>query len=142
MPGTPRAIRPALLAVGLAVAGIFALTPLTGSPAVTRVSIVLMAAAIVSLLIIRPWRWDAAQLGAVDSWAPSKRAVWVSAGIAALVVFWFVLTQFTKDSATFENPAHDYPKAIKYSLRPDGSLETAISGAPNQRVVTVVLKKQ
>ena len=54
----------------------------------------------------------------------------------------FVLTQFTKDSATFENPAHDYPKAIKYSLRPDGSLETAISGAPNQRVVTVVLKKQ
>ena len=54
----------------------------------------------------------------------------------------FVLTTITKDSATFENPAHDYPKAIKYSLRPDGSLETAISGAANQRVVTVVLKKQ
>jgi hypothetical protein len=54
----------------------------------------------------------------------------------------FVLTSLTKDAATFENPSHDYPKAIKYSRRPDGSLETAISGAPNQRVVTVVLKRQ
>ena len=54
----------------------------------------------------------------------------------------FVLTNVTQDSATFENPSHDYPKAIKYSRRPDGSLETAISGAANQRVVTVVLKKQ
>ena len=54
----------------------------------------------------------------------------------------FVLTQVTKDSATFENPSHDYPKAIKYTRRADGSLETAISGAAGQRVVTVVLKKQ
>ena len=54
----------------------------------------------------------------------------------------FVLTSFTKDSATFENPAHDYPKAIKYTRRADGALETAISGAAGQRVVTVVLKKQ
>ena len=54
----------------------------------------------------------------------------------------FVLTSFTKDSATFENPSHDYPKAIKYTRRADGALETAISGAANQRVVTVVLKKQ
>jgi hypothetical protein len=54
----------------------------------------------------------------------------------------FVLTQVSKDSATFENPAHDYPKAIKYTKRADGALETAISGAPNQRVITVVLRKQ
>jgi hypothetical protein len=54
----------------------------------------------------------------------------------------FVLTQLTPDSATFENPSHDYPKAIKYSRRADGALETAISGAANQRVVTVVLKRQ
>ena len=53
----------------------------------------------------------------------------------------FVLTSFTKDSATFENPSHDYPKVIKYTRRADGALETAISGAPNQRVITVVLKK-
>ena len=54
----------------------------------------------------------------------------------------FVLTSLTADSATFENPSHDYPKAIKYSRRSDGALETAISGAPNQRTITVVLKKQ
>lgn len=54
----------------------------------------------------------------------------------------FVLTRLTSDSATFENPSHDYPKVIKYSKRQDGSLETMIGGAPNQRVVTVVLKKQ
>ena len=54
----------------------------------------------------------------------------------------FVLTSVTKDSATFENPSHDYPKAIKYTRRGDGALETAISGAANQRVVTVILKKQ
>jgi hypothetical protein len=54
----------------------------------------------------------------------------------------FVLTQRTPDSATFENPSHDYPKVIKYSRRADGALETAISGAANQRVVTVVLKRQ
>jgi hypothetical protein len=54
----------------------------------------------------------------------------------------FVLTNLTQDSATFENPSHDYPKVIKYTRRADGALETAISGAANQRVVTVVLKKQ
>jgi hypothetical protein len=54
----------------------------------------------------------------------------------------FVLTSFTKDSATFENPSHDYPKAVKYTRRADGALETAISGAASQRVVTVVLKRQ
>jgi hypothetical protein len=54
----------------------------------------------------------------------------------------FVLTSFTKDSATFENPSHDYPKVIKYTRRADGALETAISGATGQRVVTVVLKRQ
>jgi hypothetical protein len=54
----------------------------------------------------------------------------------------FVLTNVTPNSATFENPAHDYPKVIKYTRRGDGSLETAISGATGQRTVTVVLKKQ
>jgi hypothetical protein len=54
----------------------------------------------------------------------------------------FVLTNLTPESATFENPSHDYPKVIKYMRRADGSLETAISGAANQRVVTVVLKRQ
>lgn len=54
----------------------------------------------------------------------------------------FVLTRVTPDSATFENPSHDYPKSIKYARRTDGALETTISGTPTQRTVTVVLKKQ
>jgi hypothetical protein len=54
----------------------------------------------------------------------------------------FTLTAVTADSATFENPAHDYPKLIRYAKRPDGSLETTISGAANQRAVTMVLKRQ
>ncbi len=54
----------------------------------------------------------------------------------------FVLTQLTPDSATFENPAHDYPKLIRYTKKADGTLETAISGAPGSRVVTVTLIKK
>jgi hypothetical protein len=54
----------------------------------------------------------------------------------------FVLTQLTPDSLTFENPQHDFPKVIKYSKKADGSLETAISGAPGSRVITVTLVKK
>ena len=54
----------------------------------------------------------------------------------------FTATTMTEDRVVFENPAHDYPKVIKYSRRADGALETAISGEANQRVITVVLKRQ
>jgi Domain of unknown function (DUF6265) len=54
----------------------------------------------------------------------------------------FTLTKVTPDSATFENPAHDFPKMIRYSRLPDGSLETLVAGADGARPVTVVLKKQ
>jgi hypothetical protein len=54
----------------------------------------------------------------------------------------FVLTQLTADSATFENPEHDFPKVIRYSKKADGALETAISGAPGSRVTTMTLKRQ
>ena len=54
----------------------------------------------------------------------------------------FTLTKVTPDSATFENPAHDFPKMIRYSKLPDGSLETMVAGADGARPVTVVLKKQ
>lgn len=54
----------------------------------------------------------------------------------------FTLTKVTPDSATFENPAHDFPKMIRYSKLPDGSLETQVAGADGARPVTVVLKKQ
>jgi hypothetical protein len=39
----------------------------------------------------------------------------------------FTLTAITADSATFENPAHDFPKMIRYTKRADGSLEARVS---------------
>ena len=54
----------------------------------------------------------------------------------------FVLTSVTADSATFENPSHDYPKLIRYSRLADGSLQTTISAGGDVRAQSVVLKKQ
>jgi hypothetical protein len=54
----------------------------------------------------------------------------------------FMLTSMTDTSATFENPAHDFPKKIRYSLTPEGMLLTEVSGAPGSRVIAVTLKKQ
>jgi hypothetical protein len=54
----------------------------------------------------------------------------------------FMLTAMTADSATFENPGHDYPKLIRYSLKADGTLETTIGGAANGRTQSVALKRQ
>ena len=39
----------------------------------------------------------------------------------------FTLTVITADSATFENPMHDFPKMIRYLKRADGSLEARVS---------------
>jgi len=39
----------------------------------------------------------------------------------------FVMTAIDARTATFENPAHDFPKMIRYSLRADGRLEARIS---------------
>ena len=38
----------------------------------------------------------------------------------------FVLTRIEQTSVTFENREHDFPKAIRYRLLPDGSLEARI----------------
>jgi hypothetical protein len=54
----------------------------------------------------------------------------------------FTLSQLTADSVTFENPANSFPKVIRYRRLPDGSLETTVSGANNERAQTVVLKPQ
>jgi hypothetical protein len=54
----------------------------------------------------------------------------------------FTLTRLTDDSATFENPAHDFPQMIRYTRRPDGSLETTISGANNARAQSFILQKE
>ncbi|MGH2568055.1 MAG: DUF6265 family protein, partial [Bacteroidota bacterium] len=54
----------------------------------------------------------------------------------------FTLTSISADSATFENPVHDFPKTIRYILRADGTLETVISGTASQRSLSFVLKRQ
>jgi hypothetical protein len=37
------------------------------------------------------------------------------------------LTEVAKDYAVFANPAHDFPKMIRYSLGADGTLTAIIS---------------
>ena len=54
----------------------------------------------------------------------------------------FVLTAVAADSATFENPAHDFPKMIRYTRRPDGGLEARVSGAGGERPQTFVFTRQ
>jgi hypothetical protein len=54
----------------------------------------------------------------------------------------FILTSVTSNSATFENPSHDFPKMIRYRLTDDGGLETAVAGANGERMQTVVLRKK
>jgi Domain of unknown function (DUF6265) len=54
----------------------------------------------------------------------------------------FMLTAITADSATFENPAHDFPKRVRYSRRADGALETTISGDANQPKESFVLTRE
>jgi hypothetical protein len=39
----------------------------------------------------------------------------------------FRLSAITKDSATFENKAHDFPKVIAYAMKADGTLEARVS---------------
>jgi hypothetical protein len=39
----------------------------------------------------------------------------------------FLLTKIGPNHATFENPAHDFPKVIRYGLNSDGILEAVIS---------------
>jgi hypothetical protein len=45
----------------------------------------------------------------------------------------FTLTKIERNSLTFENPSHDFPKMIRYTLSPDGTLEAAVSGTDAQK---------
>jgi Domain of unknown function (DUF6265) len=54
----------------------------------------------------------------------------------------FALTRIDADSATFENPSHDFPKMIRYTRRPDGSLEARVSGAGGERPQTFTFTRQ
>jgi hypothetical protein len=54
----------------------------------------------------------------------------------------FTLTKIDADTAIFENPAHDFPKMIRYTKRPDGSLEAVVSGESGQRAQTFVFRRE
>ena len=60
---------------------------------------------------------------------------------ARMPATYFHLTALTDSSATFENPAHDYPKLIRYTLTADGGLQTTIAGANGERPRSVQLKR-
>jgi len=49
----------------------------------------------------------------------------------------FTLTAITAESATFENPTHDFPKMIRYSKRADGSIEARVSDGGQKAEVFV-----
>jgi Domain of unknown function (DUF6265) len=54
----------------------------------------------------------------------------------------FTLTTIDGDSAIFENPAHDFPKMIRYTKRADGSLEAVVSGNGGEKAQTFVFTRQ
>ena len=54
----------------------------------------------------------------------------------------FTLTKIDPDSATFENPTHDFPKMIRYSKRADGGLDATISGGPTSKPTTFSFKRK
>jgi hypothetical protein len=45
----------------------------------------------------------------------------------------FRLTASDGKSATFENPAHDHPKLIRYSLGAEGTLKAELDGAEGRQ---------
>jgi hypothetical protein len=54
----------------------------------------------------------------------------------------FTLTKIDADSATFENPAHDFPKSIRYAKRPDGGMEAVVAGAPGSKPITFTFTRK
>jgi hypothetical protein len=54
----------------------------------------------------------------------------------------FTLTTLDDDNAVFENPAHDFPKMIRYTRKADGSLEAVVSGDPGTKPLTFLFKRQ
>jgi hypothetical protein len=54
----------------------------------------------------------------------------------------FTLTKFDADSATFENPAHNFPKMIRYAKRPDGGMDASISGGGTSKPIVFSFKRK
>ncbi len=71
----------------------------------------------------------------------SGRLVYFAMPNARMPATMFVATEVTPASVTFENPAHDYPKVIRYSRTAEGALETMISAAGGTRAQRVTLQR-
>ncbi|MBA2258599.1 MAG: hypothetical protein H0W18_06865, partial [Acidobacteria bacterium] len=54
----------------------------------------------------------------------------------------FTLTRIEPKSVTFENPAHDFPKMVRYTLGDDGTLEAVVSGTEKQKPQVFRFRKQ
>lgn len=54
----------------------------------------------------------------------------------------FTLTKIDQNSVTFENPAHDFPKMVRYTLGADGTLEAVVSGTGKQKPQVFRFRKQ
>ena len=54
----------------------------------------------------------------------------------------FRMTRIDANTVTFENPAHDFPKMIRYSLTARDTLEATVSGAPGDRARTFSFKRR
>ena len=54
----------------------------------------------------------------------------------------FALTSADGNSVTFENPAHDFPRMIRYTRQSDGRLEARISGTAGERAQSFLFTRQ
>jgi hypothetical protein len=54
----------------------------------------------------------------------------------------FRLTKLDDAGATFENPAHDFPKMIRYTRRDAATLEAVVSGSSGENAEKFVFKRQ
>jgi hypothetical protein len=54
----------------------------------------------------------------------------------------FTLTKIDADSATFENPAHNFPKLIRYAKRADGGMDASISAGGTSKPTVFSFNKK
>ena len=52
----------------------------------------------------------------------------------------FTMTAIDAESVTFENPAHDFPKMIRYARKAGGLLEASISGGAGTKTMSWTFK--
>ena len=54
----------------------------------------------------------------------------------------FTLTRIEPKTVIFENPVHDFPKMVRYTLGDDGTLEAVVSGTEKQKPQVFRFRKQ